>query len=168
MINDAFQASDGWFMMMVARPHQFVRLAELIGCPEWLEDPRFAEPWGWAEHMASTIRPAIERWAGTRTKLEVATILAEAGIPAGPGNTAADLVKDPHVKAHHMLVEVPRTDGVEQPILVAGNPIKMSRLAEGPDGYFPTIGEHTNEVLHEFLGLDGSAIATLRSEGVIA
>jgi crotonobetainyl-CoA:carnitine CoA-transferase CaiB-like acyl-CoA transferase len=153
--------------MMVARKHQFVRLAELIGHPEWLEDPRLADPWGWVDHMDDTIRPAIEQWAGTRTKLEVATALAEAGLPAAPGNTAEDLINDPHVKAHRMLIEVPRTDGVDQPFLVAGNPIKMSRVGEVEDGYFPNVGEHTDEVLREILGMDDATISELRTEGVI-
>lgn len=167
IINNAFEASDGWFMMMVARAHQFVRLAELMGHPEWLDDPRLADPWGWVDHMDDILRPAINAWAGARTKLEVATLLAEAGIPSAPGYTAEDLIKDPHVKAHHMLVEVPRTDGVEQPILVAGNPIKMSRVGEVTDGYFPNVGEHTTEVLREDLGMDDATISELREQGVI-
>jgi crotonobetainyl-CoA:carnitine CoA-transferase CaiB-like acyl-CoA transferase len=167
IINNSFEASDGWFMMMIARKHQFVRFAELIGHPEWLDDPRFADPWGWVDNMEEVIRPAFRAWTGTRTKLEVSTILAEAGIPAGPGNTAEDLINDPHIKAHNMLIEVPRTDGVEQPVLVAGNPIKMSRVGEVPDGYFPNVGEHTDEVLREFLQLDDATIGDLRDKGVI-
>lgn len=168
MINTAFKASDGWFLMSVIRRHQFERLAHLMGYEEWITDPRFDEPWGWVDNMSNIIRPAVEEWASSRTKLDAARILAEAKIAAAPGNSATDLLNDPHVVERHMLVEIPRTDGVEQPVLVAGNPVKMSRMAEMPDGDFPTVGEHTDEVLHEFLGLDASSLAVLRQEGVIA
>ena len=43
----------------------------------------------------------------------------------GPCFSDEQIVHDPHVAARHMLVEMPRTDGVDQPILVPGNPIKM-------------------------------------------
>ena len=67
-----------------------------------------------------------------------------------------------------MLVEVPRTDDVEQPVLVPGNPVKMSGVAEGPETRVPWLGEHTDEVLAAELGLDAAAVAALRAEGVIA
>jgi crotonobetainyl-CoA:carnitine CoA-transferase CaiB-like acyl-CoA transferase len=67
-----------------------------------------------------------------------------------------------------MLIDVPRADGVEQPVLVAGNPIKMSRIADGAPGTIPTVGQHTNEILHELLGLDAAAVARLRSDAVVS
>lgn len=168
MINTAFKASDGWFMISVFRWNQFERLANLLGCEEWLTDPRLSDPWGWADNMSTIIRPTVEKWASSRTKLEAATLLAEARVAAAPGNSAIDLIDDPHVVERHMLVEIARTDGVDQPVLVAGNPVKMSRMPDGPDGDFPTVGEHTDTVLRELLGLDDLAIVSLRRDGVIA
>ncbi len=52
-----------------------------------------------------------------------------------------------------MLVEIPRTDGVGQPVLVPGNPVRMSGAAAVPDGRPPWLGEHTGEVLSAELGL---------------
>jgi formyl-CoA transferase len=66
-----------------------------------------------------------------------------------------------------MLVEVPRTDDVAEPILVPGNPIKMSKVAEGPETRVPWLGEHTDDVLAAELGLDHDALAKLRADGVI-
>ena len=71
-------------------------------------------------------------------------------------------------EARDMLVEVPRTDGVEQPVLVPGNPIKLSDMAEGPEARVPWLGEHTDAVLAAELGLDDAAIAALRESGAIA
>lgn len=164
----SFRASDGWFLITVLRRHQFERLARVLGREEWLTDPRFDDRWNWGEHLESTIRPAIEGWAASRTKLEASRILAEAGIAAAPGNTAVEMINDPHVKARHMLVEIPRTDGVDEPVLVAGNPVKMSLVPELSDGEFPIVGEHTDEILREVLELDVRTIAGLRDDGVIA
>jgi len=165
-IIDGFRARDGWFVIQVVREPHFVKLVELIGHPEWADDPRFATRGGWEDHLESEIRPAIEQWASTRTKLRACEDLGAAGIAAGPNNTAADIYSDPHVIARDMLIEMPRPDS-DRPMLVPGNPVKMSRVAEGPVRRFPALGEHTNEVLRETLGLDDSELARLHDDGVI-
>ena len=87
---------------------------------------------------------------------------------AGPCFSDDELVHDEHVAARHMLVEVPRTDGVEQPVLVPGNPVKLSAVAEGPETRVPWLGEHTDEVLAAELGADAARLAHLRDAGAIA
>mgnify|MGYP003327421090 FL=1 len=167
LIMDGFRASDGWFIIQVGREHQFERLAHTIGKPEWLTDPKFETREGWRTHLEDTIRPAVEAWAGTRTRLEVCDALARDGIAAGPCHTPEDIVADPHVAARNMLVEIPRTDGDDEPVLVPGNPVKLSRVAQGPETYPPRLGEHTESVLRSELGVDDAEIARLRAEGVI-
>jgi formyl-CoA transferase len=161
-----FAASDGWFVMAVFREHHFERLAKLVGRPEWIGDPRFATREGWAAHTDSVVRPAVEGWARGRTRLEACRALCAEGIVAGPNHTAADLAADPHVAARDMLIEVPRPDGGD-PMLVVGNPVKLSRMSEGPVARFPSLGQHTDEVLRELLGLADAELAELREQGVI-
>ncbi len=163
----AFKASDGYFVIAVLREHMFEKLCRLLGREEWLADPRFATRVGWARHTEDVIRPAIEAWAADKTKLEAARALCAAGITAGPSNLAEDIAADPHVAARDMLIEVPRPDA-ERPYLVVGNPVKMSRLAEGPVGPAPRLGAHTEEVLRELLGASDAELARLRSEGAIS
>jgi crotonobetainyl-CoA:carnitine CoA-transferase CaiB-like acyl-CoA transferase len=162
----AFAASDGYFVVAVFREHHFRRLAEIVGHPEWGSDPRFATREGWARHIEDVIRPAVEAWARNKTKLEAARALAGEGVAAGPSNAAEDLAADPHVESHAMLIEVPRPDA-ERPMLVVGNPVKLSRVAEGPVRSFPGLGEHTDEVLREVLELDAEEIAALREAEAI-
>jgi formyl-CoA transferase len=162
----AFRARDGYFVVAVFREHHFERLAQAVGRPEWTSDPRFATREGWAAHTETVIRPALEAWAADKTKLEAARALAELGIAAGPSQTAADLVADPHLGARGMLIEVPRPDA-ERPLLVVGNPVKLSRAAEGPVRRFPLLGEHTDEVLRGLLGLGPAELGELRGRGVI-
>lgn len=163
----AFRAADGYFAMQVVREHQFAALADLVGCPEWIHDPRFATRDGWTAGTETTIRPAVEAWAAGRTRVEVCDLLGRAGIPAGPCFTPPEVIADPHVAARHMLVEMPRTDGVDEPVLVPGNPVKLSRMAEGPETRVPWVGEHTDEVLTTELGLSAGELAALRDDGVI-
>ncbi len=164
----SFRASDGWFVMQVAREHQFEALAKLVGCPEWLDDERFATRAGWGAHTEDVIRPAIEKWAAEKTRLEVCGELGGANIPSGPSYTAPEVIGDEHVARRNMLVEMPRPDGVDEPVLIPGNPVKLSEVAEGPETRVPWVGEHTADVLSEELGLDGSELDSLRDDGVIA
>lgn len=168
LILDGFRAADGWFIVQVAREQHFARLVEFVGHPEWLSDPRFATRQGWIDHLDDTLRPAIEGWAASLTKVEACQALAAAGIPAGPCFGAEDVVHDPHVAARDMLVEMPRSDGVEQPVLTPGNPVRLGKVSRGPETRVPWLGEHTDEVLRKELDLGDDELGTLRAEGVIA
>ena len=167
LIMNSFRASDGYFVLQVGREYQFERLAKMIDQEDWLTDPRFATRHGWVEHLDDVIRPAVEGWAAQKTKLEAATELNSNGIVAGPCFTAPEVIADPHVAARDMLVEMPRVDDVPDPVLIPGNPVKMSKMAEGPETRVPWIGEHTDAVLHDDLGLDPDEIAALRADGVL-
>ena len=167
MILDGFEASNGWFIIQVGREHEFERLANLVGKPEWLTDERLSTRAGWREHMDDILRPGVRAWAADKTNIEACKALADAGVAAGPCLTAQQVIDDPHVAARNMLMEIPRPEGGE-PVLTPGNPIKMSRVSEGPDVRMPWLGEHTNEVLATELGLDDARIEQLRTDGVIA
>jgi formyl-CoA transferase len=168
LIMDGFRAADGWFIVQVGREPQFAKLAELVGRPEWVDEPRFADRQGWVDHLDTVIRPAVEAWAAHLTRIEACEAMSAAGLAAGPCFRDDEVVVDPHVAARHMLVEMPRTDDVEQPVLVPGNPVKLSGVAEGPETRVPWLGEHTDAVLSHELGLSPADLARLRSDGVIA
>jgi crotonobetainyl-CoA:carnitine CoA-transferase CaiB-like acyl-CoA transferase len=167
VINHGFRSADGWFVMQVSREHHFERLAEVVGHPEWVGDDRFATRDGWVLHLNKVIRPAVEHWAGTRTRMEASEALSRAGIAAGPCTKDGELVTDPHIAARQMLVGIERSDGVDQPVLVPGNPIKILGAPEGDDRRIPWLGEHTDELLRTELGLDDAAIRKLRASSVV-
>ena len=165
-ISNPFQADDGFFIIQAVRDHQLKILGEAVGHPEWVEDERFSERSGYQVHMEDVIRPAIEGWAAGKTMLEACTALTSHGIAAGPCFTSEHIINDPHVRDHNMVIEVPRPDS-ENPLLVVGNPIKMSRVQEGPVRSWPKLGEHTDDFLREELGLDDNALRALRDAGAI-
>lgn len=162
----SFEASDGLFVMQIGREHQFERLAHAIGHPEWLSDERLATREGWRDHVDSLIRPALEQWASDKTKLEASRILADAGIVAGPSYEAADLLEDPHVQAHDMILRVPRPDQQGE-VHVVGNPVKLSRSEPRPAERWPALGRDTDEILRTDLALGDTELESLRDDGVI-
>ncbi|MGH9110808.1 MAG: CaiB/BaiF CoA transferase family protein [Acidimicrobiales bacterium] len=165
-IVDTFAAGDGYFVLQAVRPQHFATLAEVIGRAAWNDDPRFATSAGWIDNIGE-VRSAIEAWAAPLTKVEAAARLSAAGLAAGPCLTPPEVIADPHLAARDMLVEVPRCDGVDQPVLVPGNPVKLSNIAEGPETRVPWLGEHTGEVLAAELGLDHDELDKLRADAVI-
>lgn len=167
LLMHGFRAADGWFVLQVGREAQFASLVALIGRPDWATDERFATRQGWLDHLESDLRPAIEGWASGRTKVEACQALGAAGIAAGPCFSDEEVVHDAHVASRRMLVEVERTDGVAQPVLVPGNPVKLSAVPEAAESRPPWLGEHTDEVLREELGLPDADLARLRAAGAI-
>jgi crotonobetainyl-CoA:carnitine CoA-transferase CaiB-like acyl-CoA transferase len=165
-ILDTFRARDGWFVMQVVREHQFERLARTVGHPEWLDDGRLATRAGWGEHLEGVIRPGVETWAASRTKVEAARGLMAEGVAAGPCATSRDVLDDAHLRARDMLLEVPRTDG-GRPVIVPGNPIKLSAVAGPDDQRLPCAGQDTDAVLSGELGLGDDELDRLAGAGVI-
>ncbi|WP_297618682.1 CaiB/BaiF CoA transferase family protein [Nocardia sp.] len=168
LIMNGFRAADGWFVLQVGREAHFAKLAQLIGRPEWLTDPRLATRQGWVDHLEDIVRPAVEQWAGGKTKLEACRTLGAAGLAAGPCFTDEEVVADPHLSARSMLTELPRTDGISQPILVPGNPVRLTAMANDTERRPPWLGEHTTAVLTDELSLTADELAALRSDGIIA
>jgi formyl-CoA transferase len=168
VINHGFRAGDGWFIVQVGREHHFERLAEIVGQPGWTSDPRLATRQGWMDHLETEIRPAVERWASDKTRDQACIELATAGIAAGPCLLDEELIRDPHVAEHQMLVGITRPDGAEPPVLLPGNPVRIHTAATTADTRVPWIGEDTDAVLRDELGLSGEQVQGLRADGIVA
>ena len=116
--------------MQCVREHQFEKLAEVTGNGQWLTDERLARR-GLARHFATVIRPDVERWAASMTNREAVATLAAEGLAVGESYTPADIVADEHVAAATCSSPWSHPGGGE-PVLIPGNPVKLSRMAEGP------------------------------------
>jgi formyl-CoA transferase len=167
LINHGFRASDGWFILQVAREAHFERLSRVVGRPEWTSDDRLASRSGWVEHLDDVLRPAIEKWASDKTRAKVCLTLSVEGVAAGPCLRDAELVADAHLRVRNMISVVERPDGSGPPVLVPGNPVKLVGAPDAADFRMPWLGEHTDEVLEGELGLTAAEIDSLRSAQVI-
>lgn len=165
LINDGFVIDSGELVIQVGREHQFARLVETIGHPEWVDDERFATRAGWREHL-DALREAVRVWAGDRTTIDAADELAAAGVACSPIFEAADIVADQHVAARNMLAQIDRPDGGD-PVLTPGNPVKISGVDDNDRSGPPTLGQHTDDVLQSELGLSDAQLAALRDAGAI-
>jgi crotonobetainyl-CoA:carnitine CoA-transferase CaiB-like acyl-CoA transferase len=160
-----FRAADGDFLISVIREHQLARLATLLDQPQWVTDPRLADRAEWSNRIEDIFRPVIEAWASQRTRLEAAAEMAKAGIASGPCFTMDDLSDDEHIRAHNMLIETPV--GTERPVVLPGNPIKLSKVAEGPLHIYPKPGQDADRILSELLSLGLDEIGALRESGAL-
>ncbi|MFZ5558303.1 MAG: CaiB/BaiF CoA transferase family protein [Pseudomonadota bacterium] len=160
----AFPTRDGWINVGGANQSNWERIARLVGGEELLADPRFRTN---AERMRN--REALAELLGglfrKRSTREWVEALDAAGVPAGPVNTIADMVKDPQTRARDMVVELEhpragRTRAIGLPIKFSATPGKVARPA-------PLYGQHTREVLREHGFADGEIDALHRDGAVI-
>ncbi|GAB7530297.1 CaiB/BaiF CoA-transferase family protein [Pseudomonas sp. 3A(2025)] len=159
-----FPTADGDFILTVGNDSQFRRFAEVAGHPEWADDPRFKSNTLRVAHRAELI-PLIRQATVFKTTVQWVTELETAGVPCGPINDLAQVFADPHVIARGLAIELPHALGGTVPLVAS--PI---RLSETPVEYRrapPLLGEHTQTVLRDVLGMSEEAIAALREAQVL-
>jgi formyl-CoA transferase len=163
--SNAYPCNDGDIVIGANQDKVFARFAEVIGKPEWAEDPRFRTHHARGQRQTE-LDALIGEWTRQRTVADVDAIMAEAGVPAGPIYRPDGMVHDPqfiareaiHWEQHDSLGRIPMPNVMPK---LSATPGSIRRPA--PD----TVGQHTDEVLAEVLGLDSAAITALRDAAVI-
>ena len=159
-----FRASDGYIVIAVLGEHIWKRFCEVIGQPDLVGDPRF--PDGITRRAnGDALNGYIDAWLATRSRTQAVGALRDGGVPASVVNDVADLFDCPHIAARDMLMTL--DDPVWGPIQVAGNPIKMSDVAEPDAGLPPRLGQHTTAVLSDWLRMNEGDVETLRSQNIV-
>ncbi|MGD9868935.1 MAG: formyl-CoA transferase [Hyphomicrobiales bacterium] len=139
------------------------KICDLIGKPEWKEDKGYATPPARLDKIKQ-IFDTIEQWTMTKTKFEVMALCNPLDIPCGPILSMKEIAEEPSLRKTGTIVEVDHP--TRGKYLTVGNPIKLS---DSPTDVTrsPLLGEHTDEVLREVLGLDKSAIKKLKEAGAV-
>lgn len=142
---ETFHASDGLFVIAAGNDVLFARLCEALRLPI-AEDERFATNPARCEN-ARLLKRLIEAVTLEKGKQHWIDLLTEAGIPTGPIQNVAEVLKDPQIRTRNMVVDV--LDQAGKPAYVAaGNPIKMSALADpSTRPPAPKLDEHRQEIL---------------------
>lgn len=160
----AFKTADGHLILAVGNDGQFSRFCRVAGLDEVGADPRFTTNAGRVSAREELI-PLVAIALRARTTRDWLAALEKEGIPCGPINTIAQAFAEPQALARGLTVALPHADGVpapgvRSPLRLADSPMED---ATAP----PRLGQHTDEVLAEILGLGEAEIAELRREGAI-
>jgi crotonobetainyl-CoA:carnitine CoA-transferase CaiB-like acyl-CoA transferase len=160
----AFEASDGWINVGGANQANWERIAEVLGHPEWREDPRFASNRDRMAHLDAlvTVMNGVLR---TQTRAHWQAAFDAAGVPAGPVHTVGEALTHPQTLARGMVVELDHpqagaTRALGCPIHFSATPAQITRPA-------PLLGQHTRELMKEF-GYDDAQVDDLISRNAIA
>lgn len=144
-----FPTADGDFILTVGNDGQFQRFCEVAGHPEWASDSRFASNAQRVAHRAELI-PLIRQATVFRTTAEWIIALEQAGVPCGPINDLAQVFADEQVKARGVQISLPHALAGE--VALVANPIRLSRTPVEYRTAPPLLGEHSAEVLADWLG----------------
>jgi len=136
----------------------------ILDLEEMLDDPRYATNAARVQNRATLI-PKLQEVFLTKTYEEWETLLLAQGIPMGAINTIAQVVNHPQVQARGMIVESEHP--IAGKVKLVGVPVKLSETPGSVREPAPLLGQHTDEVLHEYLGMTDAEISALRQEGVI-
>ena len=160
---DSFRAKDGMVIIACGNDKLYEKFKEVLQIPE-LNDPLYATNALRVENYAP-LKEIIEGWTADKTIDEVVDTLLAAGIPSGPINTIDRVVKDPHIAgARQMFVELPHP--VAGDMKITGNQIKLTNHPVKIERPAPTLGQHTEEILAEKLGMSHEECQKLKEEGV--
>ncbi len=162
----AFPTADGWMVLAVSWgvENQWELFCATIGLVDLINDPRFATP-GLRTQRHDELEPALNEALRRKTTEEWLREFDAIGLPCGPLNDIPHAAEQPQVKARNMLVDVPHPSGFT--LRIPDTPVKLSRTPGGIKGPPPALGEHTDYVLRELLGLSAEEIATLRAAGAV-
>jgi succinate--hydroxymethylglutarate CoA-transferase len=159
-----YTAKDAMMALAIGNDTQFAKCAGVLGHPEWADDPRFATNRARVEHRL-LVDDAIAQALAADTADNWLAKLKAAGVPCGRINSVAEALADPQTQAREMIatVEHPTVGDLK----LVGPPYKFSGTPASVRRPPPTLGEHTDEILRQELGLDAAAIAALRRDKVI-
>lgn len=155
---------DEWVSISVFTEEEWKALCDVLEKPELFSDPRFCD---YKNRYANQVEldGIIAQWTENKGKYEATALLQKAGVPASPTMNGKDLMTDPHVVAResysYMYHPVMGRDFVTNP------PWRFSETPAENKRYAPALGEHTTEILRDYLGFSDERIKELEQKNII-
>jgi crotonobetainyl-CoA:carnitine CoA-transferase CaiB-like acyl-CoA transferase len=152
-----------WIMTSRGNPEHWTRLCKVIGREDLINDPRFATPALRVKNDAE-LDPIIREWTRTRTKYEAMELVGGASIPAGAVMDTMELLNDKSFEERGIMQVMEHKDypGFKMsswPVRINGKPPRIKAS--------PRLGEHTDEVLGNWLGLNADAVGKLKANNIV-
>jgi CoA:oxalate CoA-transferase len=141
-----FKAKDAYLAVAAGNDRLFPRLCDAIGMAEAKADPRFATNPLRCEHHGA-LKILMEQALAARTAAEWLRHLKELGIPSGPVNDVAGVMRDPQINARGMLIELPLPDG--ETLITAGCPVQFAGEKRQEHSPAPALDQHREALLRE-------------------
>ncbi|MDB5816922.1 MAG: hypothetical protein JWQ11_562 [Rhizobacter sp.] len=148
------RTSDGWLMISAVSPKNFEALFPVIGIDDWRDDPTLAtnaaRQANWLALMAK-----VETWTSSRSTADCEATFSKAGFPATGYRSVKQAIDDPQMTHRGSMARVHDGGGEQR---VPNLPFRLSDAKVEVGARVPALGEHTQQVLSEMLGLDAAAI----------
>jgi CoA:oxalate CoA-transferase len=161
-----FKTRDGYIAVALRGgiKDQWPLFCAAIDRVDLIDDPRFEDGWSRTQNY-ETLEPILTDAMKTKTTREWVEELEQAGIPCGPVNTIEQAANDPQIAARDMIIDVQHPEAGK--FRVVNTPFKFSRTHCIAERASPDLGEHTQDVLSQLLGMTREEIRTLKGLGVI-
>jgi crotonobetainyl-CoA:carnitine CoA-transferase CaiB-like acyl-CoA transferase len=159
-----FETKDGHIIMAVGSDRQYAEYCRIIGAAHLATDDKFKTNRGRVENRDALI-PLLQPFMKSKTTAEWVENFEAAAVPCGPINTIDQVFANPQVMARGLQIGLTRDDGIQVPGVA--NPIVFSETPLDYDKPSPRLGDGTERVLREVLGLDANDIAKLRKSKTV-
>jgi CoA:oxalate CoA-transferase len=154
---EPMKTKDGFVIIAIVSQRNFENLCDALERPEWKLDPRLAQTIERRQNWALFLN-LVREWTATRSAAECEAHLLAAGVPCSRYASVGDVLADPHFKLRGSFQEVQDGAGA---FLAQNMPFKMSGALNAVRARVPGLGEHTQSVLRDVLGMNAQDIASL-------
>ncbi len=163
---DAFRAKDGMIVMACGTDKFWAALCKAMGKEELAEDPRFINNSARVENYLTVLKGIIEEWSTQYTMDELEEKITGVGVPFGKLQNTKQVCESDLIKRRNMLWKL-YDPAFGKEIEIPGTPIKMHGCEDAPSKAAPLLGEDSEKILKEMLGMEDEKIAALKQDGVI-
>lgn len=161
-----YKAKDGYVLLGAANNVQFGKFCTLLGCPSLAEKPEFKTNRDRVNNR-HLLNEVVSEVVATQTVDYWVTEMATIKLTCSKVNDVAEAFADPHVISREMKIQMNHPLAGDKPVDLIASPL---RLSETPVSYRqapPTLGQHTDQIIDEYLGLSQERIAELKAAGVL-
>ena len=154
---------DSWVAIAVRSDEEWARLCSVMAVPDLAHDPRFSDLSTRLEN-ADELDVIISRWTRDKDAYEVTGLLQAEGIPSAPVLKANELPDNPQLRERDFIQSIDHPETGTQKY--AGVAWKLSRTPGRLGGPSPKLGQHSVEVLRDYLGRSIGDIDPMVAQGI--